>query len=42
MSNDKQPEIRFPGFTGDWEARKLSDYANILTGGTPKTSVVDY
>ena len=42
MSKDKQPEIRFPGFTGDWEARKLSDYANILTGGTPKTSVVDY
>ncbi|EAC9329735.1 restriction endonuclease subunit S [Listeria monocytogenes] len=25
MSNDTQPEIRFPGFTEDWEQRKLSD-----------------
>ncbi|EME7166012.1 restriction endonuclease subunit S [Enterococcus faecium] len=23
MSKDKQPEIRFPGFTGDWEEREL-------------------
>lgn len=25
MSNDTRPEIRFPGFTGDWEQRKLGD-----------------
>ncbi|HFX3823182.1 TPA: restriction endonuclease subunit S [Enterococcus faecium] len=25
MSNNTQPEIRFPGFTGDWEQRKLGD-----------------
>ncbi|HFC9122146.1 TPA: restriction endonuclease subunit S [Enterococcus faecium] len=25
MSNDTQPEIRFPGFTEDWEQRELSD-----------------
>ena len=25
MSNDTQPEIRFPGFTEDWEQRKLGD-----------------
>ncbi|MGC4604492.1 restriction endonuclease subunit S [Enterococcus faecium] len=25
MSNDTQPEIRFPGFTEDWEERKLGD-----------------
>ena len=25
MSNDTQPEIRFPGFTDDWEERKLKD-----------------
>ncbi|MDT2987657.1 restriction endonuclease subunit S [Enterococcus casseliflavus] len=25
MSNDTQPEIRFPGFTDDWEQRKLKD-----------------
>ena len=26
MSNDTQPEIRFPGFTDDWEQRKLGDF----------------
>ncbi|MGM0170229.1 type I restriction enzyme, S subunit [Enterococcus sp. AZ140] len=25
MNNDTQPEIRFPGFTEDWEQRELSD-----------------
>ncbi|EMF0123505.1 restriction endonuclease subunit S [Enterococcus hirae] len=25
MSNNTQPEIRFPGFTEDWEQRELSD-----------------
>ena len=25
MSNDTRPEIRFPGFTEDWEERKLID-----------------
>ncbi|RXX02116.1 type I restriction endonuclease subunit S [Enterococcus faecium] len=25
MSNNTQPEIRFPGFTEDWEERKLGD-----------------
>lgn len=25
MSKDKQPEIRFPGFTEDWEERKLDE-----------------
>ena len=25
MSNDIQPEIRFPGFTDDWEERKLKE-----------------
>lgn len=24
MSNDTQPEIRFPGFTEAWEQRKLA------------------
>ena len=30
---EKNPEIRFPGFTDDWEQRKLSDVANHR-GGT--------
>lgn len=33
MSNDTQPEIRFPGFTDDWEQRKLGELANHR-GGT--------
>ena len=36
------PEVRFEGFTDDWEQRKLGNHANILTGGTPKTTVPSY
>ncbi|MEY8446205.1 restriction endonuclease subunit S [Enterococcus ratti] len=32
MSKDKQPEIRFPGFTEDWEDRKLSDLMSFSNG----------
>ncbi|WP_277894737.1 restriction endonuclease subunit S [Enterococcus lactis] len=32
MSNDTQPEIRFPGFTGDWEERKLRDITERVRG----------
>jgi restriction endonuclease S subunit len=28
----KVPEIRFAGFTGDWEQKKVEDYATLLTG----------
>ncbi|MCU1961702.1 restriction endonuclease subunit S [Enterococcus faecium] len=42
MSNDTQPEIRFPGFTEAWEQRKLSDVASIVGGGTPSTSNPEY
>lgn len=35
----KVPETRFPGFTGDWEQRKVSDLAEkTYGGGTPTTS----
>jgi len=27
-----KPEIRFPGFTADWEQRKLGEFADIVTG----------
>ncbi len=30
MSNDTQPEIRFPGFTEDWEERKLGKLFRLL------------
>ncbi|MGL9845895.1 type I restriction enzyme, S subunit [Enterococcus sp. DIV0765f] len=29
MSNDTQPEIRFPGFTEDWEQRKISELVTM-------------
>ena len=37
------PELRFPGFTGDWEQRKLEELASKFTGGgTPNTSNPNY
>lgn len=30
----KVPEIRFPGFTGDWEQRKLENLTNFFSGLT--------
>lgn len=33
MSNDTQPEIRFLGFTEDWEERKLGETKTYFTDG---------
>lgn len=38
----KVPEKRFPGFTDDWEQRKLGELGTITTGNTPSTSIPDY
>nr|WP_015062868.1 restriction endonuclease subunit S [Lactococcus cremoris]AFM72756.1 type I restriction-modification HsdS subunit [Lactococcus cremoris] len=38
----KVPELRFPGFTDDWEERKLSEIGKIVTGNTPSTSNKGY
>ncbi|MGY0191251.1 restriction endonuclease subunit S [Lactococcus petauri] len=32
----KVPELRFPGFTDDWEERKLGELANIVRGASPR------
>lgn len=40
MSKDKQPEIRFPGFTEDWEQRKLSDIADKAVDNRGKTPTI--
>ena len=34
----KAPELRFPGFTDDWEQRKLNEVSDIYDGThqTPK------
>ncbi|MBS9336091.1 restriction endonuclease subunit S [Fructobacillus papyrifericola] len=41
MSNNG-PQIRFQGFTDDWEERKLGELSNIVGGGTPSTSNSEY
>ena len=38
----KVPEIRFEGFTEDWEQRKLGELGEIMTGSTPSTSNSEY
>ena len=42
MENNKNPNIRFKGFTDPWEQRKLGDIADIVGGGTPSTSNEEY
>ncbi|HFC9126955.1 TPA: restriction endonuclease subunit S [Enterococcus faecium] len=41
MSNNTQPEIRFPGFTEDWEERKLGDVTKISTGKLDANAMVE-
>ena len=38
----KVPEIRFKGFTGDWEQRRLSDVSQITMGQSPDGSTYSY
>ena len=42
QNGEKVPEIRFDGFTNDWEQRKLGEMADIIGGGTPSTSHDEY
>lgn len=36
------PEIRFQGFHGDWEQKKLGDIGEVITGSTPSTQHPEY
>lgn len=37
------PEIRFKGFSGEWEEKELgTDIAEIIGGGTPSTSISEF
>lgn len=42
MENKRVPEVRFEGFSGEWEERKLNEVAEIIGGGTPSTAVQEY
>lgn len=36
------PRVRFPGFQGEWEEKRLGDIADIIGGGTPSTETPNY
>lgn len=38
----KIPELRFAGFSGEWEERKLGEIGDNIGGGTPSTKVEKY
>ena len=38
----KVPEVRFSGFTEDWEQRKLGDITESYSGGTPTAGKKEY
>lgn len=35
-------EERLPGFSGEWEVKRLGEIAEIISGGTPKTTNPEY
>lgn len=39
---EKVPEIRFPGYTEDWEQRKLGEITSSYSGGTPSAEDKQY
>ena len=41
-AGEKVPEMRFAGFSGDWEEKKLGEIADIIGGGTPDTNNEEY
>ena len=41
-NNKKAPEIRFPGFSDDWEQRKLGEITDSYSGGTPTAGKTEY
>lgn len=40
--NKTKPDLRFRGFTDEWEQRKVGDVAEIIAGGTPSTTHLEY
>jgi len=41
-NGEKVPEIRFFGFTDDWEQRKLGEISQSFSGGTPCVGIREY
>ena len=42
QNGKKVPEIRFSGFTDDWEQRKVCNITTSYSGGTPKSGSTEY
>ena len=42
MNSVNVPQLRFPGFEGEWEEKKLGQIAKITTGSTPSTHIEEY
>ena len=42
QNGEKVPEIRFSGFTDDWEQRKLGEISDSYSGGTPTAGKSEY
>ena len=41
QKGEKVPRVRFAGFSGDWESKKLKQLGVIVTGSTPTTNETD-
>ncbi len=42
MEKHSEPLLRFKGFTDDWEQRKLGDFSETFSGGTPSVGQKEY
>lgn len=42
IKKKKVPKLRFPGFTDDWEQRKVSEVTTSYSGGTPQAGNSEY
>lgn len=36
------PNLRFPGFEGEWENKRIGDIGKFFSGGTPSSSRKDF
>jgi type I restriction enzyme S subunit len=35
-------QTRLPGFSGEWEVKRVAEFGDVVTGGTPRTDVKEY
>jgi type I restriction enzyme S subunit len=42
VGNKRVPEVRFAGFSEDWDERKLGDFIRFIGGATPSKANSDY